>query len=181
MNQLPRGARVYLRKPQLKDGEEFLMLMQKSEFFLHPWVQPPRTPELFRHYIKRISRPNQDGLFICDKNNHQIAGVININEIVRGLFQSAFLGYYIGVPFSGRGLMQEGLNLALDYIFTTIKLHRVEANIQPENMKSINLVKRCGFNREGYSPRYLKIDGQWRDHERWALLVEDWRKWGQTN
>jgi len=103
-----------------------------------------------------------------------IAGVININNIVRGSFLSASLGYYAGAPFAGQGLMREGLELVKGYAFYTLGLHRLEANIQPGNERSIRLVESLGFECEGYSPRFLMINGRWRDHERWALLLEDW-------
>ena len=75
-------------------------------------------------------------------------------------------------PFAGRGYMSEAMRLLVRHAFTTMKLHRLEANIQPGNQASIALVKRCGFEREGYSPRYLKIGGRWRDHERWAIRAD---------
>jgi [ribosomal protein S5]-alanine N-acetyltransferase len=93
---------------------------------------------------------------------------------VRGPSQSAFLGYWIGAPYARQGYMTEALQLALRHAFGVLKLHRVEANIMPANRASIALVKRAGFRREGYSPRYLKIAGHWADHERWALAAEDW-------
>ncbi len=99
--------------------------------------------------------------------------MMNFNEIVRGLFQSAYMGYWIGEPFARQGYMGEALRAALDYAFGALGLHRVEANIQPGNEASIALVKRAGFRLEGHSPRYLKIGGGWRDHERWALTVEE--------
>jgi ribosomal-protein-alanine N-acetyltransferase len=89
---------------------------------------------------------------------------------VLGGFQSAYLGYYAFEPFAGRGLMRMGFELVLTTAFRKLKLHRLEANIQPQNKASIALVRSCGFSREGYSPRYLKIGGRWRDHERWAIL-----------
>jgi ribosomal-protein-alanine N-acetyltransferase len=102
-------------------------------------------------------------------------GVINVNEIVHGAFRSAYLGYYVFVPRAGQGYMSEGLALALRWAFRELRLHRLEANIQPGNEASRALVSRFGFRREGFSRRYLKVAGRWRDHERWALLVEDWR------
>ena len=98
-----------------------------------------------------------------------------VNAIVRGLFHSAYLGYYALAPHAGKGYMTEGMRLVIRHAFVAMKLHRLEANIQPENTASRALVKRLGFRLEGYSPRYLKIAGRWRDHERWALTVEDWR------
>jgi ribosomal-protein-alanine N-acetyltransferase len=100
---------------------------------------------------------------------------MSLSQIFRGGFQNAYLGYYIGAKHAGQGYMTEALRLALRYAFEHLKLHRLEANIQPANVASIALVKRAGFIREGYSRRYLKICGRWRDHERWAMLAEDWK------
>jgi ribosomal-protein-alanine N-acetyltransferase len=99
--------------------------------------------------------------------------VVNISEIVRGIFQSAYLGYYAFEPLAGHGLMRQGLGRVIDHAFDKMRLHRLEANIQPQNRRSIRLVRSLGFRREGLSRRYLRIAGHWRDHERWALLAED--------
>lgn len=101
-------------------------------------------------------------------------GAINLSQIFLGPFRSAYLGYYIGAAHARQGYMTEGLQLMLRYAFKQLKLHRIEANVQPHNVSSIALIKRAGFVREGYSPRYLKIGGRWRDHERWAILSEHW-------
>ena len=106
------------------------------------------------------------------EKSYQIVGVINITEIVQASFQSAYLGYYGMAWSSRRGLMTEALNAAVRYAFGDLGLHRLEANIQPENTASIALVRRVGFKKEGFSPRYLRINGKWRDHERWALLAD---------
>ena len=105
-----------------------------------------------------------------------LAGVINITEIVRGRFSSGYLGYYALAPHNGRGYMRVGLDAVVRRAFGPYRLHRLEANIQPDNERSRVLVQSLGFRREGYSPRYLKIGGRWRDHERWALTIEDWKK-----
>ncbi len=101
-------------------------------------------------------------------------GVVNLNEIVRGAFHSAYLGYYGFTPHAGQGYMAEGLGLVLRHAFRRMGLHRLEANIQPGNRASRALVRGLGFRREGFSPRYLKIGGRWRDHERWAIVREAW-------
>jgi ribosomal-protein-alanine N-acetyltransferase len=170
------GTRVYLRTLSAADEREMLALHARSRRYLLPWVQPMTTSQQFSAHLARIiSDPRTVGCLVCRKEDDAIAGVINISEIVRGLFQSAYLGYYGSFEHRGRGYMTEGLCLVLRHAFLKLKLHRVEANIQPQNERSIRLVKRCGFRYEGFSPRYLKIGGKWRDHERWALLIEEWR------
>jgi RimJ/RimL family protein N-acetyltransferase len=104
---------------------------------------------------------------------NELCGVINLSEIVRGSFESAYLGYYALAPHAGKGFMSAGLELVLDRAFGELGLHRLEANIQPKNQRSIELVRRAGFRCEGLSRRYLKIAGRWRDHERWAITLED--------
>jgi ribosomal-protein-alanine N-acetyltransferase len=113
------------------------------------------------------------GYLVCSRDTDDLVGVVNISEIVRGGFRSAYLGYYAFTPYAHRGLMTEGVSLAMDAAFRRLGLHRLEANIQPGNARSIRLVRRLGFRREGYSPDYLKIRGRWRDHERWAILANE--------
>jgi ribosomal-protein-alanine N-acetyltransferase len=167
------GQRVAIRRPTEADRDEFLAMVRASGDFHHPWVDPPATADRFGEYLKSRQAPGDDGFFICAREYGAIMGVVNLNCIVRRLFQSAYLGYYIGAAFAGRGYMTEGIELVAKHAFSEMGLHRLEANIQPENLASIALVKKCGFRKEGYSPRYLKIAGEWRDHERWALLADD--------
>jgi ribosomal-protein-alanine N-acetyltransferase len=103
--------------------------------------------------------------------------VANLNEIVRGGLQSAYLGFYALEPHAGAGHMAAGVGALLRRAFGELHLHRVEANVQPDNTRSLALVERLGFRREGFSPRYLKVGGRWRDHVRLALLAEEWRAW----
>ena len=166
--------RVSIKKPTTEDSPELLSLNFRSKQFHFPWVFLPLTEQECKNYINRCQNDDFEGLLICHLNTNRIVGVINFSQIFYKAFQNAYLSYYVDVDFAGQGLMSEGLRLAIDYAFYTLKLHRLEANIQPENTKSINLVKKLGFTKEGYSQRYLKINGEWRDHERWALTVENW-------
>ncbi len=100
-----------------------------------------------------------------DQHEH-IVGVFNLSEIVRGFFQSAYLGFYAVADYAGQGYMSAGLKLVLKKIFEEMDLHRLEANIQPNNHRPIHLVQKNGFRKEGYSPRYLKINNEWCDHVR---------------
>ena len=126
-------------------------------------------------FLDSLGTERNDGFLLRLKHGGGIAGVLVLSEITRGILQSAYLGFYAMVPYAGCGYMEEGLRLLLRHAMNELRLHRVEANIQPENKRSIRLVRDGGLRLEGYSPRYLKIGGRWRDHERWALLAEDWR------
>lgn len=168
MNQL------YIREPKQEDEKIFLAAMQNSKSLHHPWLKAPLTAQEFEDYLKRYQQPNQKSFLIFDQSNN-LVGVFNISEIVHGVFQNGFLGFYAVITFTGQGYMSQGLKLVLDKAFNELKLHRLEANIQPNNLSSINLVKSNGFRKEGFSPRYLKINDEWRDHERWAITYEDWQ------
>ncbi len=163
-------ARVYIRKISRTDEREFIMLMRDSQHLHEPWISPPTNAVLFRHYMQRIGREDHEGFVICRHSDDRIVGAININHIVRGSFLSASLGYYVGAEFQGYGYMVEGLQQLTQYAFNTLGLHRLEANIQPENVRSQKLVQRCGFTKEGYSKNFLYINGAWRDHERWCCI-----------
>jgi ribosomal-protein-alanine N-acetyltransferase len=169
------GERVFLREPTRNDRQE-LVARNRVSYRLHRrWVAPPRDGTAFAAWMARLKQPSVKGLLVCRLEDGAIVGVFMLNQIVRRLFQSAYLGYYAEHPFEGQGYMTEGLQLVLRHVFTSMKLHRVEANIQPENAASIALVKHAGFRLEGFSRRYLKIGGRWRDHQRWAILIDDWR------
>lgn len=111
---------------------------------------------------------------ICDAIAKNIIGVANLSQIFYGCFQNTYLGYYVDVEFASQGLMSQGVSLAVSHAFYILGLHRVEANIQPDNIASIHLVQRLGFTKEGFSRRYLKVNKDWRDCERWALTSENW-------
>ncbi len=167
--------RVYLRLPAADDEQEFTTLMRASRAFHRPWASAPSDSHAFATYIADSRRPDFEGLLVCRCSDEAILGFFNLSQITRGSFQSAYLGYAIGHYYAHQGYMSEAIEIVLRHAFTEIGLHRVEANIQPGNIASAALARSAGFRREGFSPRYLKISGRWRDHERWALLAEDWR------
>lgn len=173
------GARVALRYPNAADAAAFIAAAKASRRLHGRWVQAPATPAAFRAYLERFGAGGPGaanvGLLAVRKEDGALVGVFNFSNIVRGLFRSAYLGYYAFAPHAGRGYMTEAFGLALDHAFARLGLHRVEANVQPTNLRSIALVERVGLVREGYSRRYIKIAGRWRDHARYAILVEDWR------
>lgn len=177
------ASRVYLAVPHLRDETAFVAAARASRRLHGKWVRAPQTPARYREYVTRFGpraqrdpeRATRAGMLVRRRGDDALVGVFNLSEIVRGSFHSAYLGYYAFAPHAGAGYMAEGLALALAFAFRTLKLHRIEVNVQPANVRSRALVEGAGFAQEGYSRRYLRIGGRWRDHVRYALLVDDWR------
>jgi ribosomal-protein-alanine N-acetyltransferase len=169
------SKRVLLRAPTLRDRAEFIALNRASKHANRGLISMPTTQEQFAAFLKRSNTESSVCFFICLIADGSIIGVASLSQIFRGGFQNAYLGYYVASPYAGHGYMTEALQLMLSYAFNNLKLHRLEANIQPGNVASIALVKRAGFVLEGYSERYLKVCGRWRDHERWAITAERWQ------
>jgi len=169
----PDGHRVALRLLERADREEFLRLAAESRRLHRPWTYPPERPEQFDELYARSRRDDTVCLLACLRDGGDIAGVLIISQIVRAAFQSAYLGYYAHQRHAGRGLMREAMAQTVLHAFGPIGLHRLEANIQPSNRASIALARSAGFRLEGFSPRYLLIGGQWRDHERYAITADD--------
>ncbi|MER6810920.1 GNAT family N-acetyltransferase [Spirillospora sp. NPDC000708] len=162
-------SRVTLRHLASDDQDEFLGLVNASADLHRPWVSLPSTPEQYQGYLARYAQPDEESVLICVRGSGAIAGVVNINSIIRGRFQSASIAYAAFASTAGQGYMTEGLTLVVRYAFEQLQLHRLEAQIQPDNHASLKLVRKVGFRYEGCSPELLYIDGAWRDHERWAI------------
>lgn len=165
---------VSLRPPSTADLNEFVALTRGSRRFHAGWVAPPRDEAQYLEYLARNEGGDFEARLIARSSDDAIVGAVNVSQIFYGSFRSAYLGYWIGAPYARRGYMGRALPLALTHAFATLRLNRVEANLQPTNAPSRRLVQQLGFRLEGYSPNYLKIGGRWRDHERWALLRGDW-------
>ena len=174
------GDRVYLSAPRRADATQFLAAVHASRRLHGAWVTAPLDRDAFDSYVarfgpRRSGSPTHVGYVARRRDDDSLVGVFNYSEIVRGAFHSAYLGYYGFRANTGKGYMKEGLALALDAAFGPLDLHRVEVNVQPANLRSIALVRGLGFTREGFSRRYLRIAGRWRDHVRFAMLADDWQ------
>lgn len=177
---LRTGARVLIRHPRAHDRDEFVRLWNASWPFLKPWFPEPeseragsaaqRFTQLMDSYDTSIDQRH----FVCRTEDGAIVGMVNLGQIHRGPLQSCYMGYWVGEPFARQGYTTEGVRLTLARAFDDLSLHRVEANVIPQNVPSVALARKIGFREEGYSPRYLQIAGAWRDHLRFALTAEDW-------
>ncbi|MBE9500555.1 GNAT family N-acetyltransferase [Streptomyces sp. GKU 257-1] len=168
--------RVYIRPPRPADEQLYSEAVVRSAAdHLHPWnpVEPDGFPDLLRR-----QGPALRTFLILDREDEGLVGRVNVANIVRARFRNGSLGYDSYVPYAGTGRMTEGMRLVVDRCFQSgpdgLGLHRLEINVQPENDRSLALAKRLGFRHEGFSPRMLYIDDAWRDHERFALTVEEW-------
>ncbi|MDX3312946.1 GNAT family N-acetyltransferase [Streptomyces sp. NPDC054884] len=169
---LAEGPRVGIRHFTYDDGPEFTSRARESEDLHRPWLFPPATADAYTAYAGRlIEDPSKAGFLVCTLEDDAIAGFVNVNNIVEGAFQNGALGYGAFAHAAGRGLMREALDLVVRYAFGPLRLHRLEINVQPGNAASIALARACGFRLEGFSPEMIYIDGQWRDHERWAITA----------
>jgi ribosomal-protein-alanine N-acetyltransferase len=167
--------RVHIRPISLADEAEFLERVRASRAFHRPWSYPPSTPHAFREHV-RGAPSHDERLVVCRNEDDAIVGYFSLSRIVLGTFRNAYLGYYAFEPYAGKGYMREGLELVLRHAFDDLRLHRVQASVQPGNDRSAELVRRAGFRNEGLALRYLKVGGRWRDHDRWAMTVEDRRE-----
>lgn len=172
----PALPRLFLRQPTERDGEELVGLMRASRRLHRGWVSPPVDREGFAAFLAAARRPDHVTLLACRVADGAIVGIVQLGEIVHGALESAHLSYCAGAPYARQGYMTEALRLVLRLAFVHLRMHRLEAAVQPANLASIALLARCGFTCEGLSPRYMKVGNRWRDHQRWALRTEEWRR-----
>lgn len=179
---LERSRRTGLRFARRADSREWCELREASLDHLRPWEPrwpagaSGRSPARFARLLKSQRSDQSRRMLLCDKKSLAIVGMVNLSLIARGPFQNAVMGYWLGAPFVGRGYMTEGITLGLRHAFGALGLHRVEANVMPANTRSLAVVRRAGFREEGFSPNYLEINGRWRDHVRFAMTAEDWKR-----
>lgn len=176
-----RADRVMLRAPSLGDYGQWSQLREKSRAFLTPWepIWPPDdlTKVAFRRRIRRYQREIRSGIgypfLVFSADGETLYGGLSLAHIQRGVTQSAVLGYWMGEPYAGKGLMTAAVGAAVGFAFETLRLNRVEAACLPHNAASIRLLEKVGFTREGYARKYLCIEGRWQDHNLYGLVRSD--------
>jgi ribosomal-protein-alanine N-acetyltransferase len=166
---------MYLRYPAQSDFEELVERFRGSRELFKGLASTKFDSDSFNEMLKSADTETKQSFLICRTEDDAIVGTITLSQIFRKAFQNAYLGYQLFGGFTRNGFMTEAVDLVLRFAFSDLGLHRIEANVQPENKPSIAVLKRNGFAKEGFSRRYLKIAGRWRDHERWAILKEDWK------
>jgi [ribosomal protein S5]-alanine N-acetyltransferase len=174
-----RGHGIMMRRPRADDYEAWALLRAQSKDFLAPWEPVWPSDDLSRSgYRRRLKRYDDEirldhaypFLIFTDDGKHLIGG-LTLGQVRRGVAQSGTLGYWIGSPFAGKGYMTSAVTIILRYAFDTLKLHRVEAAVMPENLASLRVLEKAGFRHEGFAPDYLCIAGHWRDHILLGMLA----------
>lgn len=162
--------KLAIRPVEPGDRQAFTSAARRSRGLHRPWTTAPCDDAAFDRYLDRLDGRHHFGFVVVLVDTGDLVGAINLTNVVYGVFQSGYLGYFAFKGHEGRGHMKRGLSWVVRHAFRSLGLHRLEANIQPGNLSSIALARSCGFRLEGYSPAYLKLGGRWRDHERWALI-----------
>lgn len=158
-----------------EDCDAYVNAVLASRDLHHPWINPADSAHRFQEWLEHLQRDDQEAYLVRHSTCSELVGYVSVSNIVHRAFQSVQLGYGAFSSHAGRGLMAQGLSAVIDTAFHDLGLHRLEANIQPSNAASLALVKKLGFEQEGYSPHYLMVDSDWQDHERWAIRVEIWK------
>ena len=174
-----RGFRM--RAPEMSDYGPWAELRTLSRQHLSPWEPLWTRDELTRsayrrrlkHYQREAWEDQGYAFLIFGAGDDRLLGGLSLSNVRRGVTQAAALGYWIGQPYAGRGIMSEAVRAALPVFFGVLKLHRIEAATQPVNLPSIRVLERNAFAREGFARSYLKISGAWADHILFARLAGD--------
>lgn len=179
-------GRVGIRPLRVRDASTWSELRLRNEQWLTPWEgrQPNlpsaawedrHTPGAFSTMLRSLRREARAGrcLPFAVTYDGDLAGQVTVAHISRGAAQSANVGYWVDQRVAGRGVIPQALAMAVDHAFLRAGLHRIEANVRPENTASLKVVHKLGFREEGLHPRLLFIDGEWRDHLCFAMTVED--------
>ena len=177
---------MVVRPLRLRDAGTWSSVRTANEEWLSPWEgRPPRQPEatwserhspgVFTAMLRGVRREARGGrtLPCAIEYDGRLVGQVTVGNVVRGAFDSGYVGYWVDGRLAGRGIAPTAVALLADHCFDVVGLHRIEANVRPENAASLRVVDKLGFVRESLHRRYLWIDGDWRDHVGCALLRED--------
>lgn len=171
---------VTLRPLESGDAGAWRDARIRNSAWLKPWdaTVPPGAqgrPATFKGLVRRLSRLAREGqaMPFAVLVDDEFAGQVTVNNIVRGSAQFASIGYWIDQRFAGRGVMPLAVAMAIDHCFIIAGLHRIEIAIRPENTNSLRVVQKLGINQCGMAPRYLHIDGDWRDHLLFGITAEE--------
>mgnify|MGYP006273584225 CR=1 FL=1 len=175
------GEVTYLRPAEMRDWLAWAELRAASRAFLEPWE--PTWPkdallkDAFRRRLQRYTRDARDdegyAFLLFRKSDDMLLGGVNLSNVTRGIRQSCSVGYWIGQRHARRGYMTDAVHTAVSFAFDQIRLHRVEAGCDPTNAASAGLLRKVGFQDEGFARKYLNINGRWHDHLLFALLASD--------
>ena len=175
-----RGSGVFLRPAEMRDFDEWAALRERSRTFLSAWEPVWPSDDLTRAAFRRRLRLHAEEMsrdeaypFLVFREDEAMVGGLTIGQIRRGVAQTATLGYWMGEAYAGRGYMSRAVRAAANFVFSSLRLHRLEAACLPHNDASMNLLESVGFQREGYARSYLRINGRWQDHILYALLEND--------
>lgn len=176
-----KGTRILLRMPVSGDYREWMQVRGESRAFLEPWEPSWAADELgvsawrerLRRYREDFSRGSALPFFIFENRSGQLLGGVTLGNIRHGVARSGHIGYWIGEKHAGQGYMLEALELLASHAFDTMRLHRIEAACIPGNRRSVRVLEKAGFTREGLLRSYLKINGIWQDHYLYALIEGD--------
>ncbi|MDT7571040.1 MAG: [ribosomal protein S5]-alanine N-acetyltransferase [Actinomycetota bacterium] len=181
-----QDGRVGLRPLRMRDATAWSEVRIRNERWLAPWEgrpesQPPATwgdrhsPVVFSAMLRNVRKESRAGrsLPLAVTYDGRLAGQVTASNVVRGAFDSASVGYWVDGALAGRGVLPTALAMLVDHCFGPVGLHRIEANIRPENTASRRVVEKLGFREEAMHLRYLFIDGAWRDHLSFAVTRED--------
>lgn len=183
MRTMWESERLLLRRLEAVDAPRVAEYGLRSADFHAPWdpIRPAGYWELSttarRLQLEHIMADEDRGLVLYlshRENPGEVIGRVALNNIVRGAFHSATVGYGLAPDATGKGLMTEALDRVVTIAFDDLGLHRVEANVIPRNERSLGVVERCGFEREGVARSYLRIAGEWEDHVRFSRVNESW-------
>ena len=152
------------------------MLATRASRELHrPFVHPPTTEVVYRRWLEQARREGHQRFLLWRSTDGALLGYFSIFNIVLGTMRGANIGYWANAEYAGCGYMRSGFELLLVHAFHRLRLHRLEANVRIDNPASRKLIRRVGFRREGIARALLREGGQWHDHERWALTLEEFR------